>query len=514
MKNICLVVVLGLFSTVFAHAQGHLIDKQVADLKAAYSLPELTKAQMYADFDTLISIVKDCNPQIGVIKKVTGYDIIEALQTMKMEINEVQNITEYITLLSKALHAVLEGHAAIGYSVWYYRYAHCKEDVEYHHISDYDFSTTFKYIDSLRKYYPATIYLCYSNGDYLLKYKTVFYHNSDSLVLEQGTPLIAINGMPLIDYLANERLKNTGWDFVNRRFFNTNLFLSNPLNNLTFKQQDRLYSYTFSSLKDEENIIWRQSIKSPSIKWLEHDSILFIRLPAMQVSYIPDLSKSILAYKNYPVKSVIVDIRGNSGGSDKVWRSLLGHLSDTMIIASGTMLVNDNDRMRKRQYALHKPRKYNILDSTHYFDVVEELPDTIPALSENIGYRGNIYLITDADIFSSSQAVASLATPTSRIKTVGVPTGKIGGRAMNPAVFILPNSRFIFTLLITLDASNVQKLEDFYHEVLYPFYPSHNYYKYWYDKDRPMDVDEKIMYQYDELFIETLNVIDEERAKK
>jgi hypothetical protein len=497
-----------------AQAQGYLIDKKIADLKAAYPLPELTRAQMYADFDTLITIVKECNPQIGIIKKVTGYDIVDALQTLRAEIKEVQNITDYLKLLYKATNAVLEGHAAIGYSVWFYQYSYYREDIEYNKISDYDFSTTFKYVDTLRKTGPAGIRLCYSNGDYLLKYKTVFYQNSDSLILEQGTKITAINTIPIVAYLAKERNHNSGWDFSRKQFFTSRLVLPAGQNTLQFEQNNVINSVLFSSLKDENGIIYQRSFNAVKVKWIELDSVLFVRLPAMQMGYIFDLREAIMIYKTYPVKSVIVDIRGNSGGSDQAWMALLGYLTDTPVVSAISVLINDTERLRKRRFALRQPRKYDMIDTAHYFDVVEEVIDTIPIFSENIGYRDNIYVITDADIFSSAQVFASLATPESRIRTVGIPTGRIGGRGMTPRVFILPNSRFIFTLNITLDASNVQKPEDFYHEVLYPFYPSSNYYKYWYDKERPVEIDEKSMYQYDELFIETLNIIDEERAKK
>ena len=38
-------------------------DLEIINLKKLYIVPKLSKAQMYADFDTLISIIKRCNPQ-------------------------------------------------------------------------------------------------------------------------------------------------------------------------------------------------------------------------------------------------------------------------------------------------------------------------------------------------------------------------------------------------------------------------------------------------------------------
>ena len=89
-----------------------------------------------------------------------------------------------------------------------------------------------------------------------------------------------------------------------------------------------------------------------------------------------------------------------------------------------------------------------------------------------------------------------------------MPTGKIGGQGVAASAFVLPHSRFIFTLDLFLDASTVSKAEDFYHDhINYPIIPSIEYYKYWYDPNRPYEIDEKAMYKYDEVFIKAIEII-------
>jgi len=89
-----------------------------------------------------------------------------------------------------------------------------------------------------------------------------------------------------------------------------------------------------------------------------------------------------------------------------------------------------------------------------------------------------------------------------------MPTGKLLGRGATPSVFILPNSRFIFSMELLLDAAGVTKAEDFYHDHIdYPVTPSIEYYKYWYDPNRPYVIDEKAMYEHDEVFLKALEII-------
>jgi hypothetical protein len=507
-----------LFVTMFiplSHfAQQAVMDKKIEDLKAAYPYPELTQEQMYHDFDTLLYIMQECNPQIGVIKKITGHDIIEEMQAFRSEIATASTALDFAEIAQKSLAVSLEGHATLAYLVWFHPRSYI-EGIQRNSISKYEFSTTFKYAHAFREKALPSLYFGYSNENYYLLYTTVFYNKNDSVTLESGTKIRSCNGEPLLTSLAKERTHSSGWDFKNRHFFANRIKLHKETNSLQYEKEGQLYTIYFSAMKDNANEINRKKGQLVNVKWLSIDSALYIRLPAMQINSANILKDKILAYKSYPIKSVIIDIRGNSGGSDEVWMGILATISDIPLCFSGTVLINNTPMARSIMSPLNKVIQYDILDSTLSFAVMTDEVDTIFPMPDNIGYRGNIYLITDELIYSSAQVLASLASEHNRIRTVGIPTGKCGGRGTTPSVFVLPYSRFMFTLNMNLDASNVQKVEDFYHDnPLYPFYPSSDYYKYWYDKDQPVEIDEKSMYQYDELFIETLNIIDEERAKK
>jgi C-terminal processing protease CtpA/Prc len=223
------------------------------------------------------------------------------------------------------------------------------------------------------------------------------------------------------------------------------------------------------------------------------------------------LKEKILNFHSESIKSIIVDIRGNRGGNDQVWRELLGMIYEIPVEIPCCYIANTDKDVIKRIPPVEKTnpkRIYEYIDVNHSFQVFVEGTDSIICQQSNLSYNGIIYLLVDEDIYSSAGAFASLCTKTDRIKTVGMPTGKMLGQGVTPSVFILPNSRLIFTMELVLDAACVSKAKDFYHDhINYPITPSIDYYKYWYDPTRPYTIDEKAMYEHDEVFLKALSVI-------
>jgi hypothetical protein len=238
-----------------------------------------------------------------------------------------------------------------------------------------------------------------------------------------------------------------------------------------------------------------------------------ITIPEWKLNF----ENNVLKYCSFPVKSIIIDIRGNEGGSDLAWRQLLGMIYKTTLEYPFCLLTSTAneavERLQPTEERLipkeeYQKRIFEYIDAHYPFRVLEEGSDSIKNNQQNLGYEGTIYLLIDEDIYSSAGALTSLCSKTDKIKTVGMPTGKILGQGATPSVFVLPHSRLIFTLDLTLDASTVSKAEDFYHDHIdYPVTPSIDYYKYWYDPARPYAIDEKAMYEYDEVFLKAIEII-------
>jgi hypothetical protein len=302
-------------------------------------------------------------------------------------------------------------------------------------------------------------------------------------------------------------------------------------NSIGFYRDSIYYDFQFGDFFQEE-IEWNSSSDEFLIHWFEKDSILYFRIPTMQTiniqelmkmkEYFPEFTipewklnfeKNVLSYSSKPIKSVIIDIRGNEGGNDLAWKEfLLGLIIGTPIEYPFCLITcDDNDVFLRYPPETNKKIAFDFAPS-HQFCVFEEEVDTLKPFINNLGYEGTIYLLVDEECYSSALAFSSLNTKTERIKTVGMPTGKIGGQGVAASAFLLPHSKLIFTLHLFLDASGVMKAKDFYHNhVSYLIIPSIEYYKYWYNPERSNIIDVKTMYERDEVFIKALEIIKAEK---
>jgi C-terminal processing protease CtpA/Prc len=213
---------------------------------------------------------------------------------------------------------------------------------------------------------------------------------------------------------------------------------------------------------------------------------------------------NILKHKSKAIKAIVIDIRDNMGGNDQCWESLLGHIFSDTLLYHHCLLMNDHEPVRKRYQMTSEYKDYGFAT----YRVLEEEMASFAPQPVNLGYTGTIYVLRNENIFSSANAFASFATKTDKIKTIGTPTGCIGGRGTTPNIFLLPHSRFCFLLELALDASYVTTAEEFYHDYInYPINPSMNYYN-WYNN---LNISKKVKinnrYKYDEFFLKAVEII-------
>jgi len=504
------------------------INIEITRLKKQTSIPKLSKAQMYADFDTLVSIIKRCNPQYLVRKKITGYDMISEMSEKRNLIEECKNSKQFIELLRKTLFLALDEHCGLGSNVWHYRYNIYANDVKINNITDKEFGINFHYRDEIFYNWPPEINFIYTQDKYFLKNKTVFYNKSDSLVLSLGTEIVSFNNQLINEYLSAIRTIGSQWDFKNHKYYNSTLYVKNPKNRIGFYKDNNYNEFRFTNFLQEE-IKWNASSEEFRLHWFDKDSVLYFRIPKMSLIDIPALLKfkeivpefeipewklhfeeNVLSFASKPIKSIIIDIRGNEGGNDAAWKYFLMGLILKKPITYPFYLITCDDKDVFLRYPPEADKKvaFDFIDFNYQFCVFEEEIDTLRPSSNNLGFEGKIYLLVDKDCYSSALGFASLNSKTEKIKTVGMPTGKIGGQGVAASAFILPHSKLIFTLHLFLDASCVSKAEDFYHDqVSYPVLPSLEYYKYWYNPNRSYTIDEQAMYKYDEVFLKALEVV-------
>lgn len=184
------------------------------------------------------------------------------------------------------------------------------------------------------------------------------------------------------------------------------------------------------------------------------NKVAYISISVFDNSRIEEDKQGIYSFlssvRDYP--KLIIDIRGNSGGSENYW------MND--IVAP---LISN--QLSVRYYMLFRGGEYEIpfLNSRHMglskmsnldSNIIKKFPpesnqfkyyctvDKIIVPCNPLNYKGKIYLLVDKHVFSSSEAFASFSKATGFAKLIGERTGG-DGIGIDPIILSLPNSGIV-----------------------------------------------------------------------
>lgn len=189
---------------------------------------------------------------------------------------------------------------------------------------------------------------------------------------------------------------------------------------------------------------------------IEENRVAYIRVRSFSSRYIEQDRQRVLDFlssiSHYP--NLLIDIRGNGGGSESYWRQLLvAPLISEPIAYRLYLAVRSGDaaqdymksRLGAGYYFLqvgrgNLPGLQNVPSEvfTEHFTEPIQLPDVIFP-RDSVGFRGQIILLVDEGVYSSSESFAVFAKATGWATLVGTPTGG-DGIGFDPMVFMLPNS--------------------------------------------------------------------------
>ncbi len=205
---------------------------------------------------------------------------------------------------------------------------------------------------------------------------------------------------------------------------------------------------------------------------IEPDKIAYLRVTSFAHDNIEADQPKILQFlqdvSSYPY--LIIDIRGNSGGSDFYWRNniLAPLLAEPLQAVMRTALRGGEygmSFMQPEEIAALRP----IAELPSGLDYPPELQTDFRYFSEpinlveagnSVGFQGEVYLLVDDKVFSAAEAFASFAKATGWATLVGQATAGDGGSG-DPLPFALPNSGLIvrFPLKMMLNPDGTSNYE-------------------------------------------------------
>ncbi|CEI72761.1 S41 family peptidase [Romboutsia hominis] len=302
--------------------------------------------------------------------------------------------------------------------------------------------------------------------------------------IKNGYPYLDVNKRRNnIDWLGNKdkylkRIKNTKND---EEFIEEMSSILSDLNNrhtelIDNKKRYELFKKSYSKnnwydFLDDKKVVDRYNsinhkIKIPKDILLKKELILqdvikdkvgYIYLPSM-ASKNGSTDKDLKMIGDYintlgEYKALIIDIRGNLGGSDRYWQGIVSKLIKNDIKMNGYRTYRNNSKIVKRYTDVRNIKlepienlpmnvKKNAPEETlKKFSDFENTSYTIKS-NNDLKFKGNIYLLVDEKIYSSSESFSMFCKETKFATLIGQTTGGDGG-GLDPVLFKLKNSGLI-----------------------------------------------------------------------
>ncbi|WP_150270628.1 S41 family peptidase [Paenibacillus tepidiphilus] len=313
-------------------------------------------------------------------------------------------------------------------------------------------------------------------------------------VLQQNFPFFEVNKRVYgVDWLANKEayrdtLAATGDD---AQFFESFNQILGELHNLhTYLLNPDMYAYMRESYRNEPTLQpWNDILQQPQVerrygvsdhaagpgaetggkdgtiqaipvnkanvmkRILEQGQSAYVWIRSFakeQIDYDGPMIRDFLQeIKDY--RTLIIDIRGNGGGSQMYWMNMVEQLIDQPLPDRKYLLFTGDEYQQpflKSMGYETQPISRLDLDSlpnhppettqafTSYFVSSYNIP---PA---PVGFKGDIYLIVDEGVYSSSESFASYAKNTGFATLIGEKTGG-DGIGITPIFAALPNSGYV-----------------------------------------------------------------------
>jgi hypothetical protein len=301
-----------------------------------------------------------------------------------------------------------------------------------------------KYISKLQKtgfsYFPFSVIILDSN----IYVRDIY---SDTKNIERGTKVISINGFKtsdilskLVNYESGERM-DYRLHYVEKRFiWNYPLLYPNSkyevkymdngiektklLNGINEKETDEYFTKAFASAKNN----YRFKLIANNTACIEYNACVDYD------NFKLFLDSAFAVIKQNKITNLIIDIRKNGGGDSRLNSLLLTYLTNKPFYECSKHLERITSDIRSAYEYYSQFKKDTILERTkyQYFDNKIENP---------LLFKGNIYVLTGIETFSSGAEAAMLIKDYKLGKIIGQETGGLPCGYGDRFDFELPNTK-------------------------------------------------------------------------
>jgi hypothetical protein len=445
--------------------------------------PQLSREEMRQDYDFLVKIIKETYPQLEVIRLVTGKDILAEIKDLRSSIDTVTAFSSYYKLVGTALHLTQEQHHHIIY---------CDVDDDLcepdnYYINDSIRKQSVLLAKEIRQNIQQWSFrkspfmgLYYINGQYYFMQDLLDGNDKTTVLFPKSARVLQINGIDIDRYIltVSERIgSNLRWDAAREKYYakaSTYIDIDDTIKvtlelpdgsmkeQYIIRGQTRLFNQGTMSTDDYD----------PKVLYFDDSKLLYIRIPEMDLGLLPFYEEEIAKMKQHPIDKVVIDVRGNVGGSDRVWWQTLSAIIDTTLTWPATVLFKNTptvisyfNRVRGDTLSPIQPADVIIGRDTLF---ASRDRNFIEPAANTLAYKGRIYVLADERCYSSTKSFLSACNKIDRLVSVGKPADLIAGIGINPFVFALPYSNLIFRINVSLESIEGDNLADYYDRIEIP----------------------------------------------
>lgn len=448
------------------------------------NIGDLTKQQKLEDFNYLYNILNESYPFFSAEKRKFDYDWVSNRSTYEEMLSNTKDNSEFYFQMNKILTLLQNGHTHVispeFYDELYTTYSKGLNNSWKQVIYDKKVQECYDYWRNNLKYSLnfVPLYFVYIEGGYYLYAPDKNYKEfADKNNIPEGSKLININDTPVDEYIKmgmSEKLLS--YDNLRRKHVVTGLTLESDkpakfsLKLLTEEGEEivrivdsKIYSYEY-----KERDIFKAQSENVRTGILVDKKVAYLGISSFSINFIDEDSKVINPFlqsiKDYP--NLIIDIRGNSGGSFNYWiKNLVQPLADRKLsweyytgFRGGSYITNYLEDSISYSQQIPADLLPNYKSSS------PELKDYNIFVKDNIvinpgseeSFKGKVFILVDDKVYSSADAFTSFSKATNWATIVGTQTGG-DGIGFDPAYVALPNSgllvRFSFGLGINPDGT-------------------------------------------------------------
>lgn len=485
MKKIITVLIVSCLCFSGAIAQSSSSTKRSAGL--IEGVPSLSYRQMLQDFDSLVSYIKQVSPIIYFNDELRGISFFRHATSLRKQINPQTTMQQYLVIVKKTINAAQDPHSHI-MGKWHLdilknnwiRNGHVK------HIDTATIPYGYKYAQFYQENYYARLdlNLVYTSGEYYnllpFSYHGVAYPASMKLLRCQGEPVhrFVQKQVELVSPLRWDRTHNRGY---NESFYQPAALYRKGYLKLDFLDKEGKVHViniakndTVQFLRKAVNEFGYNGETTPVIThYFSKEKIFYARLPMMVEAYGDSLSKRLEpVITNDTVKAIVLDIRGNPGGSDNTYSRFLDKvikeaLKQNVVVGRVYSPFNlnyfhlTNDSIKKNPAISFKVDVATLKKPDMYYISYPDFTFAVPDLN-SFSFDGRIYVLQDRYIYSSASNLSNLAKLSNQLVSIGETPDLVGGLQTNPSVLQLPHSKLIFRIEPQIDFTSCKTAADIF----------------------------------------------------